>query len=542
MASRVGLVGPNGSGKTTLLRALCGVDARGPISGTLTSTSPARYLEQEVDPAMSLAALFGVEDRLADLDLACAGAPTIGPFEAVDWHLRERLSAQLSRFDLDVKGGFSRPMGSLSGGQRLRAALAALFFDVPDIICMDEPTNNLDAAGRGLLKQHLRDFRGLALIASHDRDLLGEMDRLLVLAPDGSGQLMEGGWDAYVTARDAQRDQAAAQVNRANRAQWAATRARVEAEKRRAGRARTGKAARADGSMPKILADKLKNAAQAAQGQAARLDRRREDTARADHEAALRALEVVTPLDFHLPERVVHAGARVLSVCDLMWQAGAEHLGPLSFDIVGPMRLHLTGANGCGKSQLLKYLTGAHVPMGGRIERHLPVAYLAQDVLAQDVLGQDAHAQKNGQGRLIDVATAQSPQSSDHARHEMLAAVGFRGQRMHEALAHLSGGERLRLGLAIALLRAPQAGLLVLDEPSNHLDVQAIEALESALRGWRAALICVTHDPRFAAAIGFTHRLEIGAGDACNAAVIIHRYSKSAQLLSTVVEHSRCAQ
>ena len=204
-AGVTGLVGGNGTGKSSLLAAIAGAH---PHAGHIHASTPPRRLAQLAPrQGARVADLFDAAgfDRL---QAALAGAPV--DYDLVDWTLEERMAAALAQAGVPVAP--ARGLSELSGGQQRRAALAAAFFDAPEIVLLDEPTNDLDAEGRALVAELLTAHRGIALVASHDRALLERVDRIIELAPGGV-HLFGGGWSAFAAAR-AEAEARAAAVGR----------------------------------------------------------------------------------------------------------------------------------------------------------------------------------------------------------------------------------------------------------------------------------------------------------------------------------------
>lgn len=492
-AGATGLVGRNGAGKSTLLRAVAGLINM--TGGTITASDAPRLLHQGLPFAdAQIIDLFGLRAAHERLQRALEGQ--VEDMDLVDWTLEERIGAALNRVGLDVPVGM--PLTRLSGGQRRRAALAAVFFDAPPIVLLDEPSNDLDETGRAQLFALLDAHRGLALVASHDRALLDRMDIIMDLTEQGV-RLFHGGWTAYAQLRAGEKARAAAEVQHAQAGLRETRRQVAEAQARRERRARQGKALRADGSQPKMLLDMAKEGAEARQAGQARLAARQIDHAETRLDAARAALDRAKSLAFDLPATGLPAGRDVLGLRDVSFHHPGAVSGPeaISFEMRGPERVRLAGGNGAGKSTLLKLITGDLTPTRGSIARHVPVAYLDQHL----------HQFDNGRGSVLDHARATLPELEEEALRALLARFLFRNSAALAPVAQLSGGERLRLGLALALGCAEPAQLLLLDEPTNHLDLDAVAAVEQALLGYDGALIVVTHDTRFAKALGLAREL-----------------------------------
>ena len=494
---RTGLVGRNGTGKTTLLRLIAGEIA--PLAGQVTRPPVIGFLRQnpEARPDDKLADLFGARQALAILDRAERGEASADDLAQADWTLESRLEAALSAVGLDVP--LDVPLAALSGGQRTTAGIAALMFGEPDALLLDEPTNHLDHPGRARVAAALRAWTGCVIVASHDRMLLDKMDAITELSSLGV-RTYGGNYTAYRTKKASELEAAEDDLARAERGVAdARDRARIASE-RKARTDRQGRRLRASGSQSKMLMDKAKERSEGSGGTEARLRERL--TANADEAltAARGALEILQPLVMDVPPSGLAPGREVLRVEDLTF--GYDPARPVlrgqSFAIRGPERVAVEGANGSGKSTLLACIAGGLDPQGGSVVPLVPAALLDQDVSLLDP------------GETVRDALARlDPSASENARRAALARFLFRGEDALRTIGSLSGGERLRAGLACTLgLSAPRQ-LLLLDEPGNHLDLDATEALEAALNAYDGALIVVSHDATFLDRIGIERRIAL---------------------------------
>lgn len=494
---RTGLVGRNGSGKSTLLRIIAGEAP--PSAGTVTRTGTIGMLRQTLLPdAATAAAALGVAPALDRLALIEAGNGDETDFAEADWTLPTRIAEAVVAAGLPVIA-LERPLGSFSGGERTRIALAALLIDPPDLLLLDEPTNNLDAEGRAAIAEVLGTWRGGAIIASHDRALLERMDRIVALSPTRVS-VHGGGWSSYVEARDAARDAAETELDRAARGVRNAAREAQAARERQARRDRAGRAFAASGSAPKILLGAQRERAENSAGRGQALAERTGAEAGAKLAAATTQIEVVAPLTIDLPSTGLPANRVLLDFDRVSWGiAGRTIVTDLSFAIIGPERVALTGANGAGKTSVLRLASGELTPLGGEIRRaEGRIAMLDQQVALLD----------RGETILANLRRLQ-PSLTENAARAALARFAFRNVDADKPVAVLSGGEALRAGLACVLSAAPVPQLLLLDEPTNHLDLNSIEVIEAALRGYDGAILVVSHDPAFLEAIGVDRRIEL---------------------------------
>jgi len=492
---RVGLVGRNGSGKSTLLRIVGGdVD---PAAGSVRRSGTIGTLAQDWPEDLTLAEALGVNGGLAVLRRVVAGQGDAGDFAAADWSLETRIEAALAEVGL-AGMALDRSIDSLSGGERTRLGIARLLIEKPDLLLLDEPTNNLDTAGRAAIHALVRSWNGGVLVASHDRELLELMDRIVELTPVGV-RIVGGGWSIFAAQREAEREKSAADLERSEIALRDAKRSAQRRHETKDRRDKTGRAFAAKGSEPKILLGARAQRAEETGGRNQRICEREVGEAVARAEEARAKVEVLTPVAISLPPSGLPSGAHVLSLDEVTVRLGDRCLGPWTLDIRGPERVAIAGHNGAGKTTLLKVAAGLAAPTSGRVGRaEGRVAMLDQHVERLDC----------GTSILANFRRL-NPTLSEQDAYAACARFGFRNRDARQQVSTLSGGERLRAGLACTLAGERPPWLLILDEPTNHLDLESIELLEDALREYDGALIVVSHDPAFLEAIGIDRRFAL---------------------------------
>ncbi len=501
-SEKTGLVGRNGVGKSSLIALLAG-DAT-PSAGTVRRTGKVALLRQmaHVSDGETIADLFQARPALDLLARIEAGEADGDEIADADWTLETRLDKALSDLGLpDVSP--DRPLATLSGGQRTRAALAALAFQQPDVILLDEPSNNLDRDGRQKLYGFLDGWRGGAVIVSHDRELLNRMDRIVELSSLGA-RVYGGNFDAYQQQRDAERATAERAMDSAERLARQTARAAQQARERQARRDSTAKKSRAGSSDPKILLDARQQRAEATAGRGDRLAARLDAEAQDKLERSREAIERRTPFTAGVAAAEVPAGKVLLEARQLaIGFADQPVLSTLDFDIVGPARIAISGPNGAGKSTLLKTLAGLLPPRGGSLRVHASFAFFDQHV---SLLHDDAS--------ILDNYRRINPGATDFECRSALARYAFRADAALQLVATLSGGERLRAGLACVAAGQTPPALLILDEPTNHLDLDSIAEVEAGLNEFSGALLVVSHDETFLQNIGIEARLVLQPGAA----------------------------
>jgi ATPase subunit of ABC transporter with duplicated ATPase domains len=496
-AERAGLVGRNGVGKSTLLQIISG--ERAPHAGTTRVQGRVGVLRQALQrrPEETVADLFGVADALDLLARAEVGAATADELALADWDLDTRMAASVGQLGLHVTPDTA--LASLSGGQRTRAALAALIFSEPDILLLDEPTNNLDRDGRRAVIDLLAGWPFGAIVVSHDRELLDTMDAIVELTSLGATRY-GGNWTLY-RARKAQKLATAQhQLSDAEkRVADSARQAQASAE-RQARRDQAGQRKGAKGGMPRIALGGLKSRSENTGGDNARLAERRESEAKDALVAARERIEVLQPLSVVVPPTGLPASRTVLELTGVSfgYAEGTPIIRNLSFSITGPERVAVTGHNGSGKTTLLGLITGALQPLKGTVRMLVDHALLDQQVSMLDP-----------SSTIRDNFRRLHPQADENACRAALARFMFRADAALQTVGTLSGGQMLRAGLACVMGGTAPPPLLIFDEPTNHLDVDSIEAVEAGLRAYDGALLIVSHDETFLQNVGITRRLEL---------------------------------
>ncbi|HFZ1932831.1 ABC-F family ATP-binding cassette domain-containing protein [Serratia marcescens] len=491
---RCGLVGRNGVGKTQLLRLIAGLDQPG--NGHVESHAALAYVAQQPEIAAdtTLAQLLGYGEAFAALARLEQGRPLADDIDRLEgrWDLHDRLQNAFAAAGLPAFDPL-RSASSLSGGERMRASLCGALLGEADFLLLDEPTNHLDSAGRAWLYQQLDQWRGGLLIASHDRQLLGRMQRIVELTP-GALRSYGGNYEDYRRQRDTEQQAARADLEHA-REERRRTRARQQKEHDMSQR-RSAQTLRVVDTLNIASFERVayKSAAKESLGTLRKQHQDRRDSLDAAVREAYQRVEEEPPVLLALPGSEVNANKQVLVLERL--QLPFVSAPPLDLRIDGPMRVALTGPNGCGKSTLLKTLLGQLTALSGHCHCPLSTAYLDQTLSQLDP----------GLSVMEHLGLQDSPLAEGVLRTR-LAQLQLGADRIALPLGSLSGGERLKAALACALWRRQPAQLLLLDEPTNHLDLASSLAIETALVDFPGAMLVVSHDEDFLQALRPTHRL-----------------------------------
>ncbi|MFR0639375.1 ABC-F family ATP-binding cassette domain-containing protein [Arthrobacter sp. LS16] len=489
-AGASGLIGANGSGKSTLLKLIAGRLA--PSSGQVSATGDVAYLAQNItlQSDATLADLLGIAPAYRALQAIEAGSVAPEDFDAVgsDWDLEARIQAELTPLGF---GGLdlSRRVDELSGGETMLLAVLGLRLARKPVTLLDEPTNNLDGQTRQLLYGLLRTWPGTLVVVSHDLQLLEQMQHTIELH-HGQLRFFGGPYSLYQEQLATEQQAALQAAKTASSALKVEKRQRAEAETKLARTKRKGRAEQLGGNMPRILANSLKQKSEANAGKTRAQHEAKIDAAQQHVDQAQSRIREIEHINLELPDPGLPAGRRVLELDD----GTSWHL------LQGPERVALTGPNGAGKSTLLRQLLSGAEPSDGisgtlHVDR---VGYLPQQLAGLD----------DTLSALDNVQRAASDVPSGTIRNT-LARLLLRGASVDRPLGTLSGGERLRVYLACLLVAVPVNQLLILDEPTNNLDIDSVRQLAEALNAYRGALLVVSHDQDFLAQLGLDYALSL---------------------------------
>jgi ATPase subunit of ABC transporter with duplicated ATPase domains len=499
---KTGLVGANGCGKTTLARIAAGLLQ--PTTGTVRRFGSVAFLPQDFAPLgeHSVAEALGVADKLAALDRLTAGAGDDGDLAVLDddWAIETRVAAEMDRLGL-AHLSLGRRMATLSGGETTRVVLASLFLGRPDLLILDEPTNNLDRDSRLALYGAVGSWPGGLLVISHDRELLGLMGRIVELAPQGV-RAYGGNYDLYTAQRDAEAQAAQQELTDAEKRLRASRREAQASHERQERRASRGRKMRDKIGMPTIMLNAMRENSERTTARLADTMAAKVEDARAALATARERVAERKQLDIDLAPVTLPAGKMVLDLEGVSFRhpgAARPTLAGVTLRLVGPERVALVGPNGSGKTTLLRLILGQLRADAGRVA--VGVERLACLDQRADLLRPDWSVLENFR--------AGNPGLSETVCRLTLARFLFRTDAVHRPAGTLSGGERLRAALACVLSAVAPPQLLLLDEPTNHLDLLSLANLEQALRQYTGALLVVSHDRTFLDNVGIDRRVEL---------------------------------
>ncbi|MGX1682548.1 ABC-F family ATP-binding cassette domain-containing protein [Streptomyces althioticus] len=498
-SGRTGLVGVNGSGKSTLLKLIAGELA--PTEGSVKVSGEVGRLPQTVtlDTALRVDEALGIAAKRAALHAIEAGDVAEEHFETVgdDWDVEERALATLGELGLGHIG-LDRTVGEVSGGESVMLRLAALLLTRPDVLLLDEPTNNLDLFARRRLYAAVESWQGVLVVVSHDRELLDLVDQIADLRPGGI-TWYGGNFTAYEEALAVEQEAAERMVRVAEADLRKQKRELADAQVKLARRKRYGQKMWDNKREPKVVMGERKRQAQVAAGKHRTMHEEKLAEAKERLDDAVEAVRDDDEIRVDLPYTAVPPGRQVLTLMDLEPVYGARVKG---LDLRGPERVALIGRNGAGKTTLLRTIAGELAPVSGEATAHVPLRFLPQRL---DVLDPELTVAEN--------VARFAPGATNNRIRARLARFLFRGARADQQASTLSGGERFRATLAALMLAEPAPQLLMLDEPTNNLDMASVRQLTTALESFEGALVVASHDLPFLESIGITRWLMMEGGE-----------------------------
>ncbi|ASU78789.1 ABC transporter [Actinopolyspora erythraea] len=494
-AGRTGVVGSNGTGKSTLLELIAGGVA--PRSGSVRTFGELGYLPQRLtlEQVARVEDVLGVTARRTALRAIENGDAEDEHFAVLDedWDVEERCAKTLAELGLGHLG-LDRELDELSGGELVLLHLAALLLRRPDVLLLDEPTNNLDRRARHLLYEAIRSYDGALIVASHDRELLGLVDRIAELR-EATVHGYGGNLAHYEAVLAAEREAAERSVRTAEsevkRQRDDLAQAREKLVKRRARGERTASENRG----PRVVVGQRKRDAQLSAGKHRILHEERLDRAQRQLAEARQRVRDDEDIRVDLPATAVPNGRRVLSVHHAELCNGVRIP---ELQLRGPERVALSGPNGAGKSTLLHTVAGLLSAEHGTVETAVPLRYLPQ---RHEVLDERLSLAEN--------VARLAPEATNNEIRARLARFLFRQRRADQPVRTLSGGERVRAALAGLLLAEPAPQLLLLDEPTNNLDMASARRLAESLAHYEGALLVASHDVSFLRELNITRWLRL---------------------------------
>lgn len=500
---KVSLVGDNGSGKSTLLRIIAGKQnsTSGDIDISSSSYYVPQYLGQYDDYTVSQ--ILDVENKLTALRAILNGSNSLSDFESLndDWEIEERIQSAFEFWNIQNIDLYQQ-MNSLSGGEKTKILLAGIQIHSPEIILLDEPSNHLDSESRKILYRFIKSSRSTILVVSHDIMLLNMLKQTFVLKRN-TIEAYGGNYDFYKLQNEQKIHALQTQLSNAEKALKKARQKACEiAEQRQKSEIKSKKAGQKGGT-PRIVANTLKSKAEQSTAKLKSIHSEKLNEL-SDNLRQLRIqVQNEQTLKINLKETDLHNGKILFEAKKLnfsfttkkpLWES------PLTFQIRSGDRVRIDGYNGSGKSTLIKIITGKLSPSSGNLySASFKYLYIDQEYSMVDFHISIFEQVQKFNERLLQ----------EHELKTILHRYQFSSDTWNRPCSQLSGGEKMKLILCCLNICNNTPDMLILDEPTNNLDIHSLEMLLSSLKEFNGSLLIVSHDQYFIDEIGINQTINL---------------------------------
>ena len=487
---KVALIGQNGVGKSTLLKLISGEIS--PSEGEISSDEKIYFVSQvygQLDE-VSVAEALKIDSKLKAFHAILEGEASEENFEILndDWDLENRVVEAFSKWNIEDIS-VSDLMKTLSGGQKTKVLLAGIDIHEADFVILDEPSNHLDFEARQLLYNFVSETSKTLLMVSHDRTLLNLLDKVVELSSKGI-QVFGGNYEFYKAQKEASDLALENEIKSKEKSLKKAKDVERETLERQQKLDSRGKKKQEKVGVARIMMNTLRNKAENSSSKMKDIHAEKIGGISEDLSKLRREVSQLQQMKFNFDDSALHQGKILFNVKELNFKYNQDFLWKedLNFQILSGERWSLKGNNASGKSTLVKLLLGILKPSTGKIEKtDFKSIYLDQNysILNENfnVLEQAEHFNR-------------SP-IPDHELKTILTRFLFRKEVWDKKMSSLSGGERMRLLLACLSIMGKAQDLIVLDEPTNNLDLENVEILTSALQDYKGSLIVISHDQEF---------------------------------------------
>jgi ATPase subunit of ABC transporter with duplicated ATPase domains len=499
---KIALIGNNGVGKSTLLKIIAGELQAS--AGSLKTDAKPYYVPQIFGQFnhFTVAEALQVGDKLNALKEILHGNVTEENLEMLndDWTIEERCNEALEYWqltDLDL----SQKLESLSGGQKTKVFLAGISIHQPELILLDEPSNHLDLAARKLLYNFIQNTSGTLIIVSHDRKLLNLLSTVYELSKHGI-TVYGGNYDFYAEQKQIENNALQQDIHSKEKALRKAKEKERETLERQQKLDARGKKKQEKAGVSRIMMNTLRNNAENSTSKTKSIHAEKIGGISQELQELRSGLPDIDKMKFGFDNTELHKGKILFTATELNYGYGETLLWKenLNFQILSGERLVLKGSNGSGKTTLIKIITGKIAPTQGSIYKaEAKIVYIDQDYsLIENEITVYEQAQK------FNVSGLQ-----EHDIRMRLNRFLFSQNELEKPCSALSGGEKMRLMLCCLTINNQAPDIIILDEPTNNLDIQNIEILTAAVNEYAGTLIVVSHDEAFLERIDIESCLEL---------------------------------
>lgn len=499
---KIALVGNNGVGKSTLLQIIAG--GLQPGGGAVSIYSKPYYVPQIFGQFndLTIAQALQVEHKLKALKEILSGHVTEANMTVLDddWTIEERCNEALAYWGLQELPLIQK-LETLSGGQKTKVFLAGISIQQPDFVLLDEPSNHLDMAGRQLLYDFIRSGTSTMIVVSHDRKLLNLLDTVCELARHGI-TVYGGNYDFYAEQKAIENNALNEDVRNKEKALRKAKETERETMERQQKLDARGKKKQEKAGLPTISMNTLRNKAEKSTARVKGVHAEKVGYISQELNELRKELPDMDKMKFGFDDSALHKGKVLVTAKDINFGYGEQMLWKrdLSFQVASGERIALKGLNGSGKTTLIRIILGEIEPKSGTVYRaENKTVYIDQDYsLIDNSLKVYEQAQKFNSAAL-----------QEHEIKIRLHWFLFTKDDWDKPCRDLSGGEKMRLMLCCLTISNQSPDIIVLDEPTNNLDIQNIEILTTAINGYKGTLIVVSHDACFLEEIKVGREMEM---------------------------------
>ncbi|RYE25371.1 MAG: ABC-F family ATP-binding cassette domain-containing protein [Sphingobacteriales bacterium] len=499
---KIALVGNNGSGKSTLLKIMTGMLQ--PASGIIKADSRPYYVPQLTGQynGLTIAQALGVADKLQALQQILAGNVSEANMNTLndDWTIEERcaeamLHWQLQGFNLDTK------MATLSGGEKTKVLLAGIDIHQPEIVLLDEPSNHLDSAARKLLYEYVAATNNTLVVVSHDRALLNLLPATYELSKLGI-TIYGGNYDFYAEQKAIESSALNSDVRSKEKALRKAKETEREAMKRKQKQDARGRKKQDKAGVPTIMLNTLRNNAEKSSSRIKDMHAEKIGDIAQELNELRKELPDADRMKIGFEDSGLHTGKILVTARDINFSYNSATLWQqsLNFIIISGQRIAVKGLNGSGKTTLIKLILGQLQPIEGTLERAITNAvYIDQDYSLID----------NGLTVYDQALQYNTDNLQEHEVKSKLTHFLFTKAYWDKPCNTLSGGEKMRLMLCCLTIAGQAPDIIILDEPTNNLDMQNVDILTNAIEDYKGTIIAISHDAYFLQQIGIQEKIEL---------------------------------
>ncbi len=497
---KISIVGNNGTGKSTLLKLIAG--QLQPSGGSIISSSKPYYIPQHTGTLnKNVAEMLGVSEKLAALHSIEQGSVLQADYDMLDddWEIESRCMSALLYWDLPhIK--LNMPIDNLSGGEKTKIFLAGLNIHSPEIILLDEPSNHLDRKSREVLYQYVRQSKSTIVVVSHDITLLDQLQTTYELSDRGI-KLYGGNYSFYKEQKEIAVNALSENIHEEEKALRLARKKAQEVREKQEKRASQGEKNKMKGGAARIVANALGNSAE---NTASKLKDKHAGIINESQNKLTelrRQREQLKELKIDFDNTSLHSGKLLIKATGVNFAYHNENRlwkNPIDFTLYSNDRIRISGNNGTGKTTLINLLTGILAPSSGEVNRtNFNYIYLDQNYTQVDI-----------DCTVVELAEKYNlPHLEEHEVRLRLNRFLFPANTWEKNCRKLSGGEKMRLYLCCLMISNQTPDLIILDEPTNNLDISSLDILTQTIKNYRGSLLVISHDNYFVNEIGITGEL-----------------------------------